>query len=57
VGYLSVSRRSAYKVVDDLEYDDLIEEVIGKERKKEFKPTRCSIFWRRRQTLDSHRFR
>ncbi|WP_435362326.1 Fic family protein [Haloarchaeobius sp. DFWS5] len=35
--YLDVSRRTAYKVVDDLEADGLIEEVTGKERGKEYK--------------------
>jgi Fic family protein len=37
VEYLDVSRRTAYKVVDDLESDGLIEEVTGKERGKEYK--------------------
>ena len=37
VDYLDVSRRTAYKVVDDLEADGLIEEVTGKERGKEYK--------------------
>ena len=37
VEYLDVSRRTAYKVVDDLEADGLIEEVTGKERGKEYK--------------------
>jgi Fic family protein len=37
VGYLDVSRRTAYKVVDALEADGLIEEVTGKERGKEYK--------------------
>ncbi|ADD07698.1 Fido domain protein (plasmid) [Natrialba magadii ATCC 43099] len=37
MGYLDVSRRTAYKVVDDLESDGLIEEVTGKERGKEYK--------------------
>ena len=37
VEYLNVSRRTAYKVVDDLESDGLIEEVTGKERGKEYK--------------------
>jgi len=35
--HLDVSRRTAYKVVDDLESDGLIEEVTGKERGKEYK--------------------
>ncbi|WP_254523759.1 Fic family protein [Natrinema caseinilyticum] len=35
--YLDVSRRTAYKVVDDLEEDGLLEEVTGKERGKEYK--------------------
>jgi len=37
VDYLDVSRRTAYKIVDDLESDGLIEEVTGKERGKEYK--------------------
>jgi Fic family protein len=37
VEYLDVSRRTAYKVVDDLESDGIIEEVTGKERGKEYK--------------------
>ncbi len=37
VEYLDVSRRTAYKIVDDLESDGLIEEVTGKERGKEYK--------------------
>ncbi|WP_231188417.1 Fic family protein [Haladaptatus sp. DYF46] len=37
VEYLDVSRRTAYKIVDDLEADGLIEEVTGKERGKEYK--------------------
>jgi sugar-specific transcriptional regulator TrmB len=37
VEYLDVSRRTAYKVVDDLESNGLIEEVTGKERGKEYK--------------------
>jgi Fic family protein len=37
VEYLDVSRRTAYKVVDELESDGLIEEVTGKERGKEYK--------------------
>ncbi|MUV85417.1 HTH domain-containing protein [Natronomonas sp. CBA1123] len=37
VEYLDVSRRTAYKVVDNLESDGLIEEVTGKERGKEYK--------------------
>jgi Fic family protein len=37
VEYLGVSRRTAYKVVDDLEADGLIEEVTGKQRGKEYK--------------------
>ncbi|WP_135304684.1 Fic family protein [Haloarcula amylovorans] len=37
VEYLDISRRTAYKVVDDLEADGLIEEVTGKERGKEYK--------------------
>lgn len=37
VDYLDVSRRTAYKVVDELESDELIEEVTGKERGKEYK--------------------
>ncbi|SDN15435.1 Fic family protein [Halogranum gelatinilyticum] len=37
VEYLDVSRRTAYKVVDDLEADGLIEEVTGKQRGKEYK--------------------
>jgi Fic family protein len=37
VEYLDVSRRTAYKVVDDLESDGLLEEVTGKERGKEYK--------------------
>jgi len=40
VEYLDVSRRTAYKVVDDLESDGLIEEVTGKERGKEYKSSR-----------------
>ncbi|MFP8958896.1 Fic family protein [Natrialbaceae archaeon A-CW3] len=35
--YLDVSRRTAYKIVDDLEEDGLIEEVTGKQRGKEYK--------------------
>ncbi|MFP8890618.1 Fic family protein [Natrialbaceae archaeon A-CW2] len=35
--YLDVSRRTAYKIVDDLEADGLIEEVTGKQRGKEYK--------------------
>lgn len=35
--YLDVSRRTAYKVVDDLESAGSIEEVAGKERGKEYK--------------------
>lgn len=35
--YLGVSRRTAYKVVEDFESDGLIEEVTGKERGKEYK--------------------
>ncbi|MFC4826034.1 hypothetical protein ACFO9K_17410 [Halorussus aquaticus] len=31
--YLGVSRRTAYKIVDNLEADGLIEEVTGKEYK------------------------
>jgi Fic family protein len=37
VDYLDVSRRTAYKIVDDLEADGLLEEVTGKERGKEYK--------------------
>jgi Fic family protein len=37
VEYLGVSRRTAYKVVDELESDGLIEEVTGKERGKEYR--------------------
>ncbi len=37
VEYLDVSRRTAYKIVDDLEADGLIKEVTGKERGKEYK--------------------
>lgn len=37
VEYLDVSRRTAYKVVADLESDGLIEEVTGNERGKEYK--------------------
>jgi len=37
VEYLDVSRRTAYKVVDDLEADGLVEEVTGKERGKEYR--------------------
>ena len=37
VEYLDVSRRTAYKIVGDLEADGLIEEVTGKERGKEYK--------------------
>jgi Fic family protein len=37
VEILDVSRRTAYKVVEDLEADGLIEEVTGKERGKEYK--------------------
>ncbi|QLG61109.1 Fic family protein [Halorarum salinum] len=37
VEYLDVSRRTAYKIVDNLEADGLIEEVTGKERGKEYK--------------------
>jgi Fic family protein len=37
VEYLDVSRRTAYKIVDELESDGLIEEVTGKERGKEYK--------------------
>jgi Fic family protein len=37
VEYLDVSRRTAYKLVDELESDGLIEEVTGKERGKEYK--------------------
>lgn len=37
VEYLGVSRRTAYKVVEDLESDGLIEEVTGKKRGKEYK--------------------
>ncbi|KZN23153.1 cell filamentation protein Fic [Haladaptatus sp. R4] len=37
VEYLGVSRRTAYKIVDDLEADGLIEEVTGKQRGKEYK--------------------
>ncbi|WP_276248615.1 Fic family protein [Haladaptatus sp. YSMS36] len=37
VEYLDVSRRTAYKVVDDLEADGLVAEVTGKERGKEYK--------------------
>ena len=37
VEYLDVSRRTAYKVVDDLGADGLIEEVTGKERGTEYK--------------------
>ena len=37
VDYLDVSRRTAYKIVDDLESDGIIEEVTGKERGKEYK--------------------
>jgi len=37
VEYLDVSRRTAYKIVDDLEADGLLEEVTGKERGKEYK--------------------
>ncbi|MFC4447482.1 helix-turn-helix domain-containing protein [Halorussus aquaticus] len=33
VEYLGVSRRTAYKIVDNLEADGLIEEVTGKEYK------------------------
>lgn len=35
--YLGVSRRTAYKVVEDFESDGLIEEVTGKKRGKEYK--------------------
>jgi Fic family protein len=38
VEYLDVSRRTAYKVVEKLQSDRLIEEVTGKERGKEYKP-------------------
>lgn len=37
VEQLDVSRRTAYKIVDDLEADGLIEEVTGKQRGKEYK--------------------
>jgi len=37
VEYLDVSRRTAYKVVEDLEADGLVEEVTGKERGKEYR--------------------
>ncbi|MDS0283879.1 Fic family protein [Haloarcula onubensis] len=37
VDYLDISRRTAYKIVDDLEADGLLEEVTGKERGKEYK--------------------
>lgn len=37
VDYLDVSRRTAYKIVDELEADGIIEEVTGKERGKEYK--------------------
>ena len=37
VDYLDVSRRTAYKIVDELESDGIIEEVTGKERGKEYK--------------------
>jgi Fic family protein len=37
VDYLDVSRRTAYKVVDDLEADGLVEEVTGNERGTEYK--------------------
>ncbi|KTG10553.1 cell filamentation protein Fic [Haloprofundus marisrubri] len=37
VEYLDVSRRTAYKIVDKLEADGLIEEVTGKQRGKEYK--------------------
>jgi len=37
VEYIDVSRRTAYKIVDDLQSDGLIEEVTGKERGKEYK--------------------
>ena len=37
IEYLDVSRRTAYKIVDDLESDGIIEEVTGKERGKEYK--------------------
>lgn len=37
VDYLDISRRTAYKIVDDLESDGVIEEVTGKERGKEYK--------------------
>lgn len=37
VDHLDVSRRTAYKIVDDLETDGLIEEVTGKQRGKEYK--------------------
>jgi Fic family protein len=37
VDYLDVSRRTAYKIVEDLESDGIIEEVTGKERGKEYK--------------------
>ena len=47
VEYLDVSRRTAYKVVDDLEADGLIEEVTGKERGKEYKAVDVfEILWR-----------
>ena len=36
VDYLDVSRRTAYKIVEDLESDGIIEEVTGKERGKEY---------------------